>query len=470
MKLSTGSLVAVCVVWLGLGCTRETEFYCCTDPAVCSEVVSCPDRYPDRPVCDMAGDLGMPRLCQADPSQPDAGVECSAALPCGSPLLSQCSEGICAVCESDEHCGDFAQANHCKADVGCVACTSDAHCGAASPVCEPSTDQCRGCASHDECGADGLCQDDGACVPGEDIFYVDVDGDGAACTATEPCKTIGEAVALLSGTRRWIKVAAGTYGENLTLTDKKVNIVGEGATILPLLNGVSAVLVSGTSKVYLEGLRLTEANRGLRCTGADPVVPAVVARRLTIDDNDVQGVDALECDLTIERSTISGNAGGGLRINDSSFVLLNNVVAKNGGPGATFGGLSFNAGSGRFEFNTVADNQAAPGLVGGVQCVFPSAQLFKSSIVAGNQPSDEPQASSNCSWIFSDLFGATPTEGQGNLNVSPLFVDSTAGDYHLTQSSPCRNVAQEQTLVVVDIDGDPRPATGADMGADETQP
>jgi predicted outer membrane repeat protein len=60
--------------------------------------------------------------------------------------------------------------------------------------------------------------------------------------------------------------------------------------------------------------------------------------------------------------------------------------------------------------------------------------------------------------------------GTGNIDVDPLFVDTAAGDCHLTYPSPCRNAGDHSVanLPAKDFEGDPRIAHGTvDMGADE---
>lgn len=61
--------------------------------------------------------------------------------------------------------------------------------------------------------------------------------------------------------------------------------------------------------------------------------------------------------------------------------------------------------------------------------------------------------------------------GMGNIGDEPLFVDSTGGNYHLSELSPCINAGDPNHLVdpnESDIDGQPRIIGGrVDMGADE---
>ncbi|MDP8201387.1 MAG: T9SS type A sorting domain-containing protein, partial [Candidatus Tenebribacter burtonii] len=58
--------------------------------------------------------------------------------------------------------------------------------------------------------------------------------------------------------------------------------------------------------------------------------------------------------------------------------------------------------------------------------------------------------------IYSDIQGGW--EGEGNINVDPLFVDPENGDYHLTEYSPCIDAGNPNSPF--DPDG-----TIADIGA-----
>jgi len=62
------------------------------------------------------------------------------------------------------------------------------------------------------------------------------------------------------------------------------------------------------------------------------------------------------------------------------------------------------------------------------------------------------------------------TDGGGNIDVDPMFVDAAGGDVHLQETSPCINVGNNSApyLPATDFEGDPRIIYGTvDMGVDE---
>jgi len=59
--------------------------------------------------------------------------------------------------------------------------------------------------------------------------------------------------------------------------------------------------------------------------------------------------------------------------------------------------------------------------------------------------------------------------GIGNIDTDPLFVDTAKQDFHLTYASPCRDMGDDNAILIPeDFEGDPRLAgSHTDMGADE---
>jgi hypothetical protein len=359
----------------------------------------------------------------------------------------------------------------------------------------------------------------GACVKPQDLIYVAASAAGGLGCGTEssPCKTLNEALAVVTPPSRiWIKVAAGTYMENLVIDGKKLNIVGPSfgpsgpvVKVIPAANLVAVAVVTGNAEVGLKNLRLSGAGGsttnadGLRCTqGAGTELPKLSLRGVQIDGNAAQGLDANQCDvslvgavvksnatvgiiavdakLSMARSRVEHNTLGGVNLQTSDFSLVNNFIVHNGTGSSTFGGVVLNgnppsgATGARFEFNTLSANDAADGFSSGLICNVAITLGFKNSIIwmnVADASTTVGQVSGvNCKWSYSDIGPGNLVAGTSNLNVEPGFLDDQNDDYHLKATSLAKDTAEKPSPVMDDFDGQMRPAgDGWDMGADEAQ-
>ncbi len=186
------------------------------------------------------------------------------------------------------------------------------------------------------------------------------------------------------------------------------------------------------------------------------------------------------------------NLGGGIAIESSRPTISNNIIKENtagvyGGGIGSWGEnsditIQFNEicdnsaeiGGGidlesaeriTLDKNTIANNAAIDG--GGIYCYGIMDAEMSNSIVWGNIPS---QIYIQSQWdtlhiTYSDVQGSWA--GTGNINANPIFVDASAGDYHLQEVSPCID-AGNPSFLYNDPDG-----TRADMGCyyfDQTIP
>ena len=112
------------------------------------------------------------------------------------------------------------------------------------------------------------------------------------------------------------------------------------------------------------------------------------------------------------------------------FIGANNVIARGGPGGASFGARTDNAGG----HATIGIGSSA----------YPAGTLYKSGSNAGF------------------------TYGLGNLGLDPIFVDPAAGDYRQAPGSPTINAgADDFRNGELDVDGDLRANGTTDIGADE---
>ncbi|MBU5613523.1 choice-of-anchor D domain-containing protein [Geomonas azotofigens] len=264
---------------------------------------------------------------------------------------------------------------------------------------------------------------------------------------------------------------------------------------------------SGTSGVGLDdcAYEVVFANNILSGNGASG---SLMSGKLSIKDNvitenhdTIRGIgllvigyyDLLMSKNVITRNTVSsrGGRGAGVEIwNSGNVSLLDNVVAGN-----TLNGLSgYGYGAGVYSQstnltlinNTFTNNTVSTynpiGQGGGIFYIVDGAANFYNNTIWGNSASEGGDIFDSSSVPRTNAFynNFTPLKAQvmlqtqgSNINVDPLFVNSTTGDYRLTTSSPLINKGSNAapSLPVEDLSGHPRIAEGiADIGAYENNP
>ena len=163
--------------------------------------------------------------------------------------------------------------------------------------------------------------------------------------------------------------------------------------------------------------------------------------------------------LTLTESQLLANnagTGGGLGADGGTVSLDLCVLAQNsaGGEGGALA-LSSNPASVLLDRTTVTANSSpnSGGLY--IPAGTPSTANVQNSIIHGNlglSISDSGQTQATYSNIEGGRIGV------GNLNIVPLFVDATNGDYSLTAASPMIDAGDP--LASLDADGSPRDLGG----------
>jgi hypothetical protein len=467
--------IAICLITFIAACgTVPNSNLCCSDPADCAAA-----GLPDGSDCGEGlvcrGNQCIAQLCETS-------AECDAAAPyCVGDLDGRCQE----TCDADAQCPGFGQTAaqaFCESGA-CVECRAAmADCSGETPICAAGV--CTACTANDQCGS-GVCVDDGTCADESMIAHVATTGSAISdCSLASPCSTIERAIGVLPA-RPFIVVASGTYSRvgTLSLIGTR-RLIGSGSP-LPVVKRSDAgpiITVNGGAVISLERIELANATgttarnssggHGVLClagggaptvkladsvlrlnqaTGLTGVNCTVEARRTRFSENTAQGIELVDSNGTLDGCTIVGNGITGANLDGGLSTVVNSVFARTDGNGLAL--FSFAAGN-RVEFNTFADNTLA-----GFVCTLPAGTIAPNNILARN---GSPTVGGNCTFTSSVI---ADTNIAAIKFASP---DVAPFDYHITAGSIAIDAASTATIDH-DIDGQPRPTTGADVGADELQ-
>jgi len=353
----------------------------------------------------------------------------------------------------------------------CVQCTADSNdlCTTATPVCG-SNDECRGCQMHAEC-ASTACLPTGACGSDANVAYVKPGASNAAdtnnCTLESPCATITRALTI---GLPYIKVT-GTVVDNVTIA-QDVTILADPNAMLTPKSPAALVTISGSSPtVEIDDLELTGASSssGHGIVIGTGVTPTLTVQRVTISGNAGIGISASGGTIIVKRTTVYGNTGGGVYLNFTSWDFENDIIAANGSPTSNYGGIEFDQDATTaphiFDFNTVSKNDSNASSGNGVACIALSTTYTFSDDIVWNDSSSELKTGGDCNFSYSDIgpnVAATATNIAGDPGLDSKF--------HIPHGSVAMDAADPSANEAVDIDGTARPiGARRDMGAFETQ-
>lgn len=258
--------------------------------------------------------------------------------------------------------------------------------------------------------------------------YVDYAGNVDELTVPTDTETIQEAIdAMFAGS---IFVEPGTYMENLSYDGRPLSILAT--------EGADYTMIDGKSK--------------------GPVV--------AFEGEPAQSASIIGFTLV---NGMGFGPGGGIRIVNSSPIIMNNIIAYN--TAESGGGISCNEAYPVAVNNTIFGNYASSA-GGGIHTFGGGAPEFSNSIIWGNTSPFGPGTVwvgakpvitySNCQDMF---------VGEGNIYADPEFVDPAGLDFHLLYTSPCRDAGTKglTLLPLFDHEMDPRQDGDGlwDMGADE---
>lgn len=339
-----------------------------------------------------------PADTSGDSSTTDAPVTCNAA----GALDDACIEadpaaGYC-VDSSCVSCVDAGGASFCagldplqpacdEATGRCEPCGDAAAsvCGGATPVCGASG-ACQACTAHSECeAACHLAPSDphrGECFATDQMLWVAA---MAPCpglgTEDSPACSLRDTIALVPPNESWTIFVQGglNYAEQIVIADATVAILGAGnaqITGAPTVN--EPIVTVDDAILYIDSARVrgNTSTHGMVCgDGGTLWLDGVQVR-----NNIGYGVYLTgPCDVTLRRSSILRNVGGGVRQYGGALVLDNASVVSNG-DGTSGPGINLQFASLRALYSTIAGNNG----VGpdSIHCLNSTGEV-RNSIVSG---------------------------------------------------------------------------------------
>jgi parallel beta helix pectate lyase-like protein len=411
---------------------------------------------------------------------PASGVPCSADLECPG-------DQKCDTTQSPPICNGGRDANTPNIDAA-VPCGTGDLCPASAPVCDANTQTCRGCVADAECASDACHEFAGTCMDESQVLYVAANGSGN-CARTAPC-SLDNALNQAGGSRSFVKIADGNYGNRNKIEGGAMRVIVSGADSDPAGATLGAsgggFALAVRSPAFLEGVSVRCDNDGIQddddltmyrvsVDGCSGIGVHIRGGTLRMVSSRVQGGMSVgvagegAASTTIERSLIARNAGGGIVIDTGAITIVNSIIASNGTTLGTRGGVSFTSASPQtidFRFNTVASNLGGDNFNTAVGVSCAKAITLGSSIFSDNGTNENTNISQLCQAHHS-LFTREAAVGVGNFVGIPGYLVPNS-DFHISLTSPARNAADPAATEGVDFDGEPRPQGSArDIGADE---
>ena len=246
-------------------------------------------------------------------------------------------------------------------------------------------------------------------------------------------------------------------------TKSHVNISGSGedVTIIDAEETHRVLNIIENESISISDLTLTggfaniedeenDRGGGIYMSESSPVLTNLSVIDNTADD-DGGGMFLLNSNPTMTNMRISGNMAndhsGGMFLWNSNPTMTDVTIS---------GNTAIDDGGGMYQLDseptmtnvTISDNTADDD--GGGMYLNTSSPILINSIIWNNEPvSIHVNGNESPDISYSDIEG--DWQGEGNIDVDPLFCNPDSGDYNLTENSPCIGTGFE----------------GANMGANE---
>ena len=194
-----------------------------------------------------------------------------------------------------------------------------------------------------------------------------------------------------------------------------------------------------------------DGGSGIYCNGSNPAI-----NNNTITGNYAVrggGIYCYSSNPTISSNGINGNSGqdgGGIYCLESNPMINDNTITGNF---ATLlgGGIYCYSSSPTISSNAISGNSAGSVYGGGLYCSNDSDPTVINTILWDNSASEGPQIYGEPYVSYCDIEGGR--EGEGNIDIDPLFRDPENGDFHLmaiecgdSVDSPCIDAGHPDIL------------------------
>jgi hypothetical protein len=352
----------------------------------------------------------------------------------------------------------------------CVTESPPCDSGSCGTACSRSVAPSPGCAR----------EPDGTCAATELQAFADSLGTtNTLCTRETPCRTI--AAALATG-RPYVHLKGG-FVERIDITGgRHVHLIAEPGTTLRSVtpdHSVVHVADAGTLLAIYE-LRITGVTEPVNVIAIDRASgsPSLELHHVVIDHNTGGAMSIGDGTLTMDRTTLYMNYGGGLALfGDARFTVTNCVIAKNGLSSSSYGGLSVSVSADSqnlIAFCTLVDNLVVRGSAAGASCVGKQTLLAYNIIYANGLSNITDQAvsqtSGSCGVTHSLVYPGPLPAGPGNMGQDPLLIDTATGNYRPGPHSPAIATDADPMIVLPaaaaqDLDGKQRSCFDATLGA-----
>jgi len=438
---------------------------------------------------------------------------------CSSPPGDGSSGGHCS---SDGDCTANLPACELTIDQGtCKPCSASniGVCAGTTPRCENNA--CVACVDDNDCsGGAGVCLPTGGCAATSRIIYASsTSGSNSKCgDVATPCSLTG-ALGLVTADKDVIKLDDTNKATFVSapgfIVSKNVTIDARTATLNRGDDGSVLTINEDKSLTLLGGIISNATGNGgdgVKCGHGS----TLAVFDSTITSNNEAGISSDGCmvtvvhakissnskaqppmlfagievsnggSLTISRSQIVSNRGGGITVGmNSTFTIVGNMFLNNGDGSGLVGGLqaTTTVPGNRLDFNTLSGNTATTGIAAGIQCTAPAVSTAappppltaQNNIIWDNNGASAVQVSGTCLHAYSNIGttavpgGLTPADGN-DFSQPPQFTSST--ELTVNSTSPIRGKGNPSTdlsgIASKDILGIPRtvrPGGGPDPGA-----